>query len=282
MTNIGSPPADLDFGCAQIGISSAPSPASPRDLSKVAAETNPPFHGNEGDHTESDDLVRLLGPEVLAPLVIAKVLEKRKKVEELEKEKARNEADLSAGERWLDKRFPRESWDVRAKAPKTPPAPASSTVDLSSDFAHLPQEPSPAKAPLGAPTTSQANRPCPNGATAAALSSPSSTTEMFPAPSCAPVAPDWLREPMLSPASGSERGSESRRSGAWQQRRIKWAVERLYSDGAPDGINVNFLTKRVAGELESAEAKKAGMSDGGPPSWKSVKRFVNSHRSQPR
>ena len=118
MTNTGSPPADLDSACAQIGSSSAPSQASPRDLSKVAVETNPPFHGNEGDQTELDDLVRLLGPEVLAPLVIAKVLEKRKKVEELEKDKAQNEADLSAGERWLDKRFPRESWDARAKAPK--------------------------------------------------------------------------------------------------------------------------------------------------------------------
>jgi hypothetical protein len=233
--------------------------------------------------SEPDDLMRLLRaiglglePEALHALaVIAEGFELRKKLKELEKEMARIKANLSVRKRWRRKRLADRSRDPQAKAPKTPAAPTPSAVDMSSDFAHLPQEPSPAEDPLESLTTPEASRPCPNGAMAAAPSSPASMTVMSPAPPCVPGAPDSLGEPMLSPTSGSEGGSGSSRSGAWQHRRIKWAVERLYPEGVPDGINVTFLTKTVADELASAEAKKAGMSDGGAPSWKSVKRFVS-------
>jgi hypothetical protein len=197
--------------------------------------------------------------------VIAEVAEKRKRREEIA-------ADLSEKEGWLDERFGRDSWDPKAEAPN---ALAWAVGDVGNDFARLPREPSTAENPLESPATSQAGRPYPKDAKATAPSSPTSMTEMSPAHPCAPAAPDSPGKRISRPTSGSERRSESRRNSHWQPKRIKWAVERLYPGGCPGGINVKFLTKKIADELASAEAKKVGMSDKGAPCWKSVKRFLN-------
>lgn len=150
ITNTGSLPADLDSDCAQIGISSAPSPGSPGDRSKAAAETNPPFHNTEGDQTESDDIMRVLGLD-LVPLAIAKVAEKRRKREELAKETAQNEADLGLLEGWLDEKFPHDWWDPHAVATKTSAAPAPSAADPIGDSARPAQERPPANNQSEAP-----------------------------------------------------------------------------------------------------------------------------------
>jgi hypothetical protein len=49
--------------------------------------------------------------------VFARVFEKRKRLQELEKEKAQIEAELSADEKWLDEVLPRHLWDSKAAAP---------------------------------------------------------------------------------------------------------------------------------------------------------------------
>ena len=192
MTNAGSPPADLDSDCAQIGISSAPSPASPHDVSKVAAETNPPFHGTEGDQTELDDLVRLLGEERAEALARAKVRKKHKKIEKLEKRIAQKKAELSHWERWLNKKSPRDSRDPRVKEMKIPPAPASPTADLSNSA-----------------------RPAQETHETADSSSPASANARRPATSCAivgvhrePLSPKDLSEARTASSYDSQHSSE--------------------------------------------------------------------------
>ena len=254
MTNFGSPPADLDSACAQIGISSAPSPASPRDLSEVAAETNPPFHGTEGDQTESDDLVRLLGPELMAPLVIRKVLEKRKKLEELEKEAAQNEADLRVGERFLDKWVPRASWDPRVKAMKIPPAPASPAADLSDDSARPAQEPPPSNDPSEPALLENSGQRSPSHA-----------------PPVNPETTEVVRktdhvEPPTDTVDGPQRA------------RIRWAIEGI-RNWRKEGTRA--LTQKINKRLDSEDGRNAGRHIGRPVSVDTVWRFLKSAGEAP-
>ena len=269
MTNTGSPPADLNSACAQIGISSAPSPGSPGDRSKAAAETNPPFHNTEGDQTESDDIMRVLGLD-LVPLAIAKVPEKRRKREELAKETAQNEADLGLLEGWLDEKFPHDWWDPHAVATKTSAAPAPSAADPIGDSARPAQERPPANNQSEAPGQLE------NGGQRALGRPPFVNPETFKILTKSdPVEPPTALDPQPPPIQSATQPRDRKRDGGYQQRRVKWALDRLgRGRNLTSDLNIANITRAVGRMLASQEAREAAMFDGGAPSWNTVDRAL--------